>query len=94
MMTSKELNTDTLTLKQSFEMESGTYADREADINQKCITWNHGIGEVANSLLKNDIEIKSIKEYDYSPYDCFSGTIEFEPNKYRIEQLGNKIPMV
>ena len=76
------------------EMESGTYADKTADIHQECITWNHGIGEVMSSLLKNNIEIKSFKEYDYSPYDCFSGTIEFETGKYRIEKLGDKIPMV
>lgn len=76
------------------EMESGSYADKEADINQKCITWNHGLGEVTNSLLKNNIEIKSLTEYDYSPYDCFDGTEEFEPKKYRIKKMGNKIPMV
>jgi len=76
------------------ETESGTYADKEAEINQECITWNHGIGEVVNSLIKNNIEVNSLKEYDYSPYDCFSGTIEFEPKKYRIKKIGNKIPMV
>lgn len=76
------------------ETESGTYADKEAEINQKCITWNHGIGEVVNSLIKNDVEVMSLNEYDYSPYDCFNGTIEFEPKKYRIKEIGNKIPMV
>ena len=76
------------------ETESGTYADKKAEINQKCITWNHGIGEVVNSLIKNNIEVNSLKEYDYSPYDCFNGTIEFEPKKYRIKKMGNKIPMV
>ena len=76
------------------EIESGTYADEKAEINQECITWNHGIGEVVNSLIKNNIEVNSLKEYDYSPYDCFNGTVEFEPKKYRIKKMGNKIPMV
>jgi 2-polyprenyl-3-methyl-5-hydroxy-6-metoxy-1,4-benzoquinol methylase len=76
------------------ENESGTYADREAEINQKCITWNHGIGEVITNLIKNDVEVVSLKEYDYSPYDCFNGTVEFEAKKYRIKKMGNKIPMV
>ncbi|MGY8954220.1 MAG: SAM-dependent methyltransferase, partial [Flavobacteriales bacterium] len=38
--------------------------------------------------------IKSLKEYDYSLYDCFSHTVEFEPKKFRIKHLENKIPMV
>jgi 2-polyprenyl-3-methyl-5-hydroxy-6-metoxy-1,4-benzoquinol methylase len=76
------------------ETESGTYADKDAEINQECITWNHGIGEVVNSLIKNDVEVMSLNEYDYSPYNCFNGTIEFEPNKYRINKFGNKFPMV
>ncbi len=80
--------------KPIIETESGTYADKKAEINQECITWNHGIGEVVNSLIKNNIEINSLKEYDYSPYNCFNGTIEFEPKKYRIKKMADKIPMV
>jgi len=76
------------------ETEVGTYADRNADITQKFVMWNHGIGEVLNSLIKNGIEINSFDEFDYSPYDCFNKTIEFEPKKYRIKHLDNKIPMV
>jgi hypothetical protein len=56
--------------------------------------WNHGISEVLNNLIKHGLEIKSLDEYDYSPYNCFNKTIEFEPKKYRIEHLDDKIPMV
>ncbi len=56
--------------------------------------WNHGLSEVITSIIKNGLEITSFSEYDYSPYNCFNKTIEFEPNKFRIEHLGNKIPMV
>ena len=76
------------------ETETGTYADRQAEIHQECITWNHGMAEVINSLLINNIELKSLKEYDYSPYNCFNGTEEYEHKRYRIKTLGNKIPMV
>ena len=38
--------------------------------------------------------INLFDEYDYSPYNCFNGTIEIEKNKYRIKHLGNKIPML
>lgn len=76
------------------ESESGTYADKKADITQEYVTWNHDLGEVINSLIQNGLEICSLNEYDYSPYDCFNKTLEFEPGKYRIEHLENKIPMV
>ncbi len=76
------------------EIENGTYADKTAPITTEMITWNHGIAEVISSLLKNGLAIKSFEEYDYSPYNCFNKTIEFEPGKFRIEHLGNYVPMV
>jgi SAM-dependent methyltransferase len=76
------------------EQESGTYADRDADISPKYVSWNHGLDEVMSALLAQGLTISSFKEYDYSPYDCFAHTIEFEPGKFQIEHLGDKIPMV
>ncbi len=76
------------------ETENGTYADKEANITQSNVTWNHSISEVLNSLIKNGIEITSFDELDYSPYNCFNKTVEFEPKKFRIEHLDDKIPMV
>lgn len=76
------------------ETENGTYADRTAALTQEYVMWNHGLSEVINSLIQNGLEIKSLDEFDYSPYNCFNRTIEFEPKKYRIEHLDNKIPMV
>lgn len=76
------------------ETENGTYADKTAKISLESITWNHGLSEVINNLIKNELEIISFEEYDYSPYNCFNNTIEFEPNKFRIKHLGNNIPML
>ncbi len=76
------------------ETENGTYADIEAEISQENIMWNHGMSEVVNSLIKSGLCINSLDEYDYSPYNCFSHTTEFEPKKFRIAHLENKIPMV
>ena len=76
------------------ETQQGTYADTNAAINQEYVMWNHGIGEVVNNLVKNDLEIKVLEEFDYSPYNCFNRTTEFEPRKFRIAHLDNKIPMV
>jgi SAM-dependent methyltransferase len=76
------------------EKESGTYADRQAELELTTITWNHSIAEVLTSLFENSIEVKHFYEFDYSPYNCFSNTIEFEPGKFRISHLKNYIPMV
>ncbi|MFA0962325.1 class I SAM-dependent methyltransferase [Roseivirga sp. BDSF3-8] len=76
------------------EAEEGTYADREAAINQSYVMWNHGMGEVVSSLTGKGIRIHSLTEYDYSPYNCFRHTVAFSPGKYRIRHMGDKLPMV
>lgn len=76
------------------EQESGTYADREAPINQTHVMWNHGMAEVLTSLINQGLEIEVMQEFDYSPYNCFKHTEEFEKGKFRIKHLGAKLPMV
>lgn len=76
------------------ESYEGTYADRDADLHAEYVMWNHGISEVVNNLIKNGLEINSLDEFDYSPYNCFRKTVEIAPKKYRIAHLDNKIPMV
>ena len=76
------------------EVSEGTYADREAEITNSYVSWNHPISEVVNNLIGNGLEIRSLDEFDYSPYNCFRNTVEFSPGKFRISHLGNKIPMV
>lgn len=76
------------------EDESGTYADRYSEIEAKTIGWNHPISEILNALINSALEINCFNEYDYSPYNCFNETEEFEPNKFRIKRFENKIPMV
>ncbi len=76
------------------ESVEGTYADKNAEIVEDYVNWNHGISEVLNSLINNNLEINSFDEFDYSPYNCFNNTIEFAPGKFRIKNLENKIPMV
>ena len=76
------------------EEETGTYANKNASLETKTITWNHPTSEVLNALIQSGLEINSFNEYDYSPYNCFNETEEFEPGKFRIKHLQNKIPMV
>ncbi len=76
------------------EEETGTYADRNAEMHSKTISWNHPTSEILNALIGSGLEIKRYNEYDYSPYNCFNAMEEFEKGKFRVAHLGNKIPMV
>ncbi|MBI1835779.1 MAG: class I SAM-dependent methyltransferase [Flavobacteriia bacterium] len=77
------------------ETHSGTYTDLDAPITQNYVCWNHGIAEVVMGLISNDLEIGSMEEYDFSPYNCFNEKVEeFEPKRHRVKHLENKIPLV
>jgi ubiquinone/menaquinone biosynthesis C-methylase UbiE len=76
------------------EVEEGTYADKSAKIKQQYVCWNHGIGEVLNSLVGNNLQIENLEEYCYAPYPFVNNSEEFESGKYRIKQFGNKFPLV
>lgn len=76
------------------EEEFRTYADKNAKIETKTISWNHPISEILNALISNGLELNQFNEYDYSPYNCFNNTEEFEKGKFRIQPFENKIPIV
>lgn len=76
------------------EEEEGTYADPDANIKQKCISWNHSLAEVFQNIIDHGLRIDVFKEHFYAPYPFVRNTEEYEPGKHRIKHLGNKIPLV
>lgn len=76
------------------ETETGSYADRESGTELTNITWNHPLSEVFQNLVRAGLQINSINEYDFSPYNCFRNTIESEPGKFRIQSFDSKLPLV
>lgn len=76
------------------ETQTGTYVDRDSRMVVGYISWNHSLGEVVGSLLKNGVRIRSFEEFDYSPYNCFANMREDEPGKFRIAHIARRIPMV
>lgn len=75
------------------EVNEGSYADRNANIEYSTVNWNHSTSEVLNNLIKHNIEINSFDEYNYSPYNCFNHTVKIDTDKYQIDILGDKVPM-
>ncbi|HMG13938.1 MAG TPA: class I SAM-dependent methyltransferase, partial [Saprospiraceae bacterium] len=76
------------------ELEEGTYADRYSTIKYESISWNHNFSEVFQSLLNVGLHIQHFEEYDYSPYACFNKLVKIGEDKYQVEGLEGKIPMV
>lgn len=74
--------------------KQGTYADTSADITQKEYSWNHSISEILNALITNGLEIQVFNEHYYSPYNCFTNTVEIAPERWQIKGLEGIIPMV
>jgi ubiquinone/menaquinone biosynthesis C-methylase UbiE len=72
----------------------GTYTDRNAKIKEKSVSWNHGLSNVLDSLIKSGLVIADFKEYNYSPYNCFNNTVKTEDGNFKIKGLEDKIPMV
>ncbi|MBO6515282.1 MAG: class I SAM-dependent methyltransferase [Bacteroidia bacterium] len=76
------------------EEEQGTYADESAPITSTSVTWNHPLSDIVTNLMRHDLSIQSLQEFDYSPYNCFRNLKEEEPGKYRMVHHGKKLPMV
>lgn len=76
------------------EEEDGSYVDGSERIKRKTVTWNHGLGEVINSLFKANIELLDFKEYNYSTQNCFKEMEEIEKGRFQLKKFGGKLPMV
>ena len=76
------------------ETINGTYADKTADIKMLEIGWNHDIAEVLQNLVDAGLKLKTFREFDFSPHNCFMNTVEINPHRFQIKGLEGKIPMV
>lgn len=82
-------NTETI-----IENETGTYTDRDAPLQLESVNWNHNLAEVLQGLLNAGLQIEVFQEFDYSPYNCFRNTVEVAPEKFQIQGMEGKLPMV
>jgi len=72
----------------------GTYADRNAPITTQTISWNHGIGEILNTLIQAGISIQEFSEMDYSPFNCFENMKQLDADKFVFNHIPQSIPMI
>ena len=74
--------------------EEGTYTENSDEAVAEFAVWSHPISSVVNALIGEGIEITSLKEFPFSPYNCFEGMEEREPGRFYLEHKGNDVPMV
>ena len=75
------------------EEEEGTYTDGGEDMRYTMYGWNYGISEVITPLLDNELQLKTFKEFDHSPYECWPNMIRTE-NGLQIKGMEGMLPMV
>lgn len=79
--------------KEPYIMEESTYTDNGDKIKDKVVTWNYGLSEPINGLVKNGIFIEEMNEYYYSPFNLFASMTETNKNEFQIIGKENKIPL-
>ncbi|WOJ94418.1 class I SAM-dependent methyltransferase [Congregibacter variabilis] len=74
--------------------EEGTYTENGADALATLATWAYPLSSVINALIAVGLQIEHLREFPYSPYDCFEGLQEREPGRFYLEHKGNDVPLV
>lgn len=57
-------------------IRTGTYANLNANIKTTEYNWNHSIGELVSTFIKQGMHIQDFKEYPYIPLDAFPGLVK------------------
>lgn len=70
-----------------------TYTENANDEKHTTATWSHPISEVINALIQAGLNIQSVQEYDYSPYNCFEGLVEVAEGRYAWLHQEQAIPL-
>ncbi len=74
--------------------EEGSYTENDDGEVSPMLTWGHPISDVVNALIKAGLIIEQLKEYDYSPYNCFEDLVEREPGQFYYEHEHYESPLV
>jgi SAM-dependent methyltransferase len=73
-------------------VDEKSYADRQAGGQGTSYCWNHSLGELFGALESAGLNIFGFKEYDYSPYDCFSNGVG-TAGKHYIQGFEGIVPL-
>ena len=74
--------------------EEGTYTENGKDALAQMATWAHPISSVVSALVNQGIQIQQLKEFPFSPYNCFENMEERQPGRYFLKHLRQDVPIV
>ena len=75
------------------QMEN-TYTENCDGTEHEFAVWTHNLGDVVTALVNAGLQIESLQEFDYSPYNCFAGMQEKQAGKFYLTHKGHHVPMV
>ena len=76
------------------ETSQGTYAAPDATFTHVNHGWNHGLGSVVDALLAAGLELRTLREFDTSPYNVFHDMEEVEPGQFCVRRHGRRLPLM
>lgn len=74
--------------------DESTYTENSGSDVTTVAVWSHPLGTVITALIAAGIQIVHVHEFPFSPYDCFTGLVERDPGRFRLDHGGQDVPLV
>ena len=77
------------------ELSDGTYTDGDEHTHaMETVTYSHSFAEKVQPMLDAGFQLRTLDEYDFSPYGCFQNMVEDQPGQWINRKFGRNIPYV
>jgi SAM-dependent methyltransferase len=71
-----------------------SYAAPEVPLQNQEFNWQHGLGQVVNALVSQEMQLEFLNEHAWSPYPVLDGMVETEPSHWKHKNLPENFPYV
>ena len=78
------------------EDEPGTYVATDTEfVNNRAISWNHGLGETVTALLARGFELTGLVEHRSVPWDALPGrmAVDGDLGEWSLTEHGERLPL-
>ncbi|AZF07050.1 class I SAM-dependent methyltransferase [Pseudomonas sp. R5-89-07] len=79
-------------LRGNLTHSTGTYTDRNSDIEYEEVRWAHSISEIHAALSAAHLSITHLGEHSFSPYPIVPTLAEYDNNLWREKEGSEKLP--
>ena len=78
------------------ELTTGSYANKDADLQKTCITWNHSLAEITGALIQSGLRLEFLHEFGFSWYNVFENLVSrpAAAGGFIHREHGEKIPLM